>query len=155
MSETIIKELDILIGEVDISELSPELFKDEFARLNKSYEFHIDFALKVVAFFYAAVGGVLSVYFGVNEKMNYAVVVLLGIPIIMSCVLGKYFYLGATLWEGQAVYLLRLAKKLFITRPPQVMILGPLFRIFGGLFYATCFALSCLLVFVVIKLMRS
>jgi hypothetical protein len=131
--------------------LTPELSREEFSRLNKSYEFHLDFGLKVVAFFYAALGGVLSIYFSGTSKLNNATYMLLGIPLVISFILGAFFIVGAKLWGGQAKYLRRLARKLKIKRPPEVMLLRTLLYAFGILFILTGFGLFWLLVTVQIN----
>lgn len=65
----------------------------EFDRLNRSLEFHTDYGLKAVAFFYAVLGGILSVFFGKDLEFRSASIVLLGVPIIMSWILGYYFFM--------------------------------------------------------------
>jgi hypothetical protein len=141
-----------LISErVNISDLTPEITKEEFTRLNSSFEFYLDFGLKVVAFFYAALGGVLSIYFGVGRGFHSAIIILLGVPILMSLVLGYYFFRGAHLWRKHTVYLCQLAGKLNIERQPDVEYLGKLLRAFGTLFFITSIALLLLLGRVLIK----
>jgi hypothetical protein len=136
---------------VNISDLTPEIAKEEFARLNRSFEFYLDFGMKAVAFFYAALGGVLSIYFGVGRGFHSAIIVLLGVPILMSVVLGYYFFRGAHLWRKHTVYLCQLAGKLSIARRPDVEFLGKLLRAFGALFFITSIALLLLLGRVLMK----
>jgi hypothetical protein len=136
---------------VNIGDLTPEIAKEEFTRLNSSFEFYLDFGLKAVAFFYAAVGGVLSIYFSVSAGFHSAIIVLLGIPILMSLVLGHYFFRGAHLWRKHTVYLCQLAGKLNIERQPDVAYLGKLLRAFGALFFITSIALLLLLGRVLMK----
>ena len=135
----------------DISKLTTEIAKEEFTRLNSSFEFYLDFGLKAVAFFYAGVGGVLSIYFGVGTGFHSAIIVLLGIPILMSLVLGYYFFQGAHLWRKHTVYMSQLAGKLHIECQPDVEYLGKLLRAFGSLFFITSIALLLLLGRVLIK----
>lgn len=140
-----------IIEDVDISKLKPEIVKDEFTRLNNSFEFYLDFGLKAVAFFYAGIGGVLSIYFGVGTGFHSAIIVLLGIPILMSSVLGYYFFRGAQLWRRQTRYMCQLAGELQIECKPDVEYLGKLLRAFGALFIITSIALFLLLGRVLIK----
>jgi hypothetical protein len=138
---------------IDVSGLSDKLAEEEYSRLNKSYEFHLDFSLKVVAFFYAALGAVLSIYFAGLDKINDAyklrlndvLIVLLVIPIVMSAILGRYFWFGGNLWKVQTDYMFALADRLHIPRKLQVKILSELLRIFGVLFFFTTLALILLL----------
>src|ERR1044072_1666996 len=136
---------------VNISGLTPDITKEEFTRLNSSFEFYLDFGLKAVAFFYAAVGGVLSIYFGVSEGFHSAIIVLLGIPVLMSSILGYYFFRGARLWRKHTVYMCQLAGSRSEERPPDVEYLGKLLRAFGTLFFITALALLLLLVRVLMK----
>lgn len=139
---------------VNVNDLTPEIAKEEFARLNSSFEFYLEFGLKAVAFFYAVLGGVLSIYFGLSEGFHSAIIILLGVPILISLVLGYYFIRGAQLWRKHTVYLCQLAGKLSIERQPDVEYLGKLLRAFGALFFVTSISLLLLLGRVVIKAYR-
>src|ERR1051325_754670 len=140
---------------VNINGLTDEITKEEFTRLNHSFEFYLDFGLKAVAFFYAAVGGVLSIYFTRSESFSGAIVVLLGIPTLMSSMLGRYFLRGARLWRKHTVYMCQLAGKLQIERPPDVEFLGKLLKAFGALFFVTSAALLLLLSSILIAYWRN
>lgn len=120
----------------------------EFDRLNRSLEFHTDFGLKAVAFFYAAVGGVLSIFLGKGGGSKGASMVLLGVPIIMSLILGFYFFYGALIWDRDASYMRRLAARLGFEELTKVEILSQLLRVFGGLFFLTGSFLIALLIWV-------
>jgi hypothetical protein len=122
----------------------------EFARLNRSYEFHLSFALQAVAFFYAAVGAVLSIFFGgnggLNKQSKVAITVLLVIPILMSFILGCYLFYGARLQHEDAKYMRRIAEELKIERRPKVELLTELLYAFSVLFFITLIGLVALLI---------
>lgn len=120
-------------------------WKSEFARLNRSYEYHLSFGLQAVAFFYAAVGGVLSLYFGGSGRSKLAITVLLFIPVCMSWILGYYLLRGACLQRADAKYMVKVADHLPMKRPPQVQLLSSLLYCFSALFFLTSVGLIALL----------
>jgi hypothetical protein len=120
----------------------------EFDRLNRSLEFHTDFALKAVAFFYAVVGGVLSVFFGTGGGFRSASIVLLGVPIIISWILGYYFLYGAVIWDDDADYMRRLQYRLGFEKLTKIELLSELLRVFAVLFFVTGALLIVLLIWV-------
>jgi hypothetical protein len=124
-------------------------WEGEFARLNRSYEYHLSFGLQAVAFFYAAVGGVLSLYFGGSGggggRSRLAITVLLIIPVCMSWILGYFLLRGACLQRADAKYMGKVADHLPIKRPPQVQLLSSLLYWFSALFFLTSVGLIALL----------
>lgn len=124
-------------------------WESEFARLNHSYEYHLSFGLQAVAFFYAAVGGVLSLYFGgsgsASGRSKLAITVLLVIPVCMSWVLGFFLLRGACLQRADAKYMGKVAEHLPMKRPPQVQLLSSLLYCFSALFFLTSVGLIALL----------
>lgn len=130
------------------SEQEKAKWNKEFDRLNRSLEFHTDFGLKAVAFFYAAVGGVLSIFLGKGAESRSASLVLLGVPIILSWILGFYFFYGALIWDKDANYMRRLAVRLGFEELTKIELLSELLRVFGGVFFITGAFLTALLVWV-------
>ena len=118
----------------------------EFDRLNKSFEFYTDFALKVVAFFYLTVGGILSISFREGGDAGITRIVLLVIPIIMSLILGYYFFYGASILDKDAKYMLWLAVKLKFEDLTKVELLSEILRVFGVVFFITGTFLMVLLI---------
>jgi uncharacterized RDD family membrane protein YckC len=118
----------------------------EFDRLNRSLEFHTDFGLKVVVFFYGTVGVVLSIFFGKGGESRGASLVLLGIPIIISWILCYYFFYGALIWDKDADYMRRLAARLGFEELTKIELLSKILRAFGGLFFITGIFLIGLLI---------
>jgi hypothetical protein len=135
-------------GKAETDQQEKAKWNKEFDRLNRSLEFHTDFALKTVAFFYGAVGGVLSIFLGKGGGSRSASIVLLGVPIIMSWILGYYFFYGALIWDKDADYMRRLAARLGFEELTKIELLSEILRVFGGLFFVTGAFLIALLIWV-------
>jgi len=123
----------------------------EFDRLNRSLEFHTDFGLKVVVFFYATVGVVLSIFFGKDGEFRGASLVLLAVPIIISWILCYYFFYGALIWDKDADYMRRPAARLGFEELTKIELLSKILRAFGGLFFVTGIFLIGLLIWVLTR----
>ena len=114
--------------------------------LHRSYEFHLDFALKAVGFFYAILGGILSIYFSGSGRISREVViVLLGLPILMSIILGSIFLYGGWLWNSEVTSIRKGAEEFKIKIWLKVELLGYALRIFGSLFFIVFFFLIWLI----------
>lgn len=141
------KRKEKLIKETAETELEETAkWNKEFDRLNKSFEFYTDFGLKVVAFFYLTVGGILSISFREGGDAGITRFVLLVVPIIMSLILGYYFLYGASILDKDAKYMLRLAEKLKFEELTKVELLSEILRVFGVMFFITGAFLIVLLI---------
>ncbi|MDT4953152.1 MAG: hypothetical protein QOJ02_1290 [Acidobacteriota bacterium] len=130
------------------------LADEERAKLQKeydvhihSYEFYLEYGLKAVAVFYAVIGGILSIYFSGNRRVDSSVlIILLGLPVFMSVILGLTFLWGAKKWRKMSEHIQKIADKLGIERPPDIVLLTYLLWIFGFLYIVTGGALLWLIV---------
>jgi hypothetical protein len=121
-------------GPVLTQEEKAELEK-EYERYTHAHEFYFTLSLQAVAFFYAIVGGILSIYFGGSGKVNRDVIrILLGVPILMSVILGVAFVYGGFLWRDVTKYIHGIAGMLKIIRVTNVELLTYLLWGFGLLF---------------------
>jgi hypothetical protein len=131
----------------------PRLSQEDRARFQKeydvhihSYEFYLEYGLKAVAVFYAVIGGILSVYFGSSRRVDGSVlIVLLGLPVLMSLILGTTFLWGACKWHRMSKHIKRLVRRLRIHKPPDIVLLTSLLLIFGSLYILTGGALLWLM----------
>lgn len=141
------KRKEKVIEEIPETELEENAkWNKEFDRLNKSFEFYTDFALKVVAFFYFTVGAILSIAFREDRDGGITRFVLLVVPIIMSLILGYYYLYGASILDKDAKYMLRLAEKLKFEELTKVELLSEILRVFGVMFFLTGIFLLVLLI---------
>jgi hypothetical protein len=145
-SQTVLVE-EVFKGKV-ATEQEKACWNKEFDRLNRSLEFHTDFGLKAVAFFYVSVGGVLSIFFGKGRGSSDVSFVLLGVPIILSWILGFYFFKGALIWDADAAYMRRLSARLGFEELTKIELLSELLRVFAVLFFITSAFLITLLIWV-------
>ncbi len=121
-----------------LTEEKRERFHKEYRDHVRSYEFYLEYGLKAVAVFYAVIGGILSIYFSRNRQVNRSVIqVLLGLPILMSGILGGTFLWGAYKWCKMSKHVKRLARRLGIHRTPDIVLLTYLLLIFGSLYILT------------------
>ena len=114
-------------------------WEKEIDLLHRAYEFHLDFALKAVGFFYAILGGILSIYFSGSGKISRdVVIVLLGLPILMSIILGGLFLYGGWVWHDRMRLIREKAKKNNIEIWLKVELVSNALWIFGSLFFIVC-----------------
>ncbi|HEV7396948.1 MAG TPA: hypothetical protein VGN86_10595 [Pyrinomonadaceae bacterium] len=118
---------------ISAAEATPK-WEREIDRIYRSYEFHLDFGLKAVGFYYAILGGILSIYFSGSGSNRQVLLVLLGLPIVLGFFLAGFFIYGGCLWRGEAKYMHRIAGKLRLPKIRKVEILSYLLWLFGGLF---------------------
>lgn len=120
------------------SDLNPEekaALGKEYASYLRAHEFYFTLSLQAVAFFYAIVGGILSIYFaGEGKDKDPVLVILLGVPLVMSVILGGAFVVGGYLWRNVAKHVECVARMLRIIRVPDVELLTYLLWLFGFLF---------------------
>ncbi|HEX8564080.1 MAG TPA: hypothetical protein VF648_00330 [Pyrinomonadaceae bacterium] len=112
-------------------------WEKEIDRFYRAYEFHLEFVLKAVGFFYAILGGILSISFIGNGKMSKEIViVLLGFPILMGIILGSIFLYGDWVWRKDIKFIRKKVEEFGIIEIwLKVEILSYALRIFGPLFF--------------------
>ncbi len=111
-------------------------WEKEIDRLYRAYESHLDLGLKAVGFFYAILGGILSIYFSGSGRISRdVVIVLLGLPILMSIILGSIFLYGDWLWRSEVAFIREKAEEFKVRIWLKVELLSYALRIFGLLFF--------------------
>lgn len=108
----------------------------DYERYISFYRYYLDLALKVNGFFYAIIGGILSIFLTKDIPRENARLIALCIPIavLMSFAFGVLFLYGSILW-GRVRWGMNVIKtQLNIERNLDVQILTLALRIFGVIF---------------------
>jgi hypothetical protein len=109
----------------------------EFEKFLANFTSFLDLGLKAVVFFYAVLGGILSIYFAKDSANKDVVKFLLYAPLIMSLILTATFFLGAWTWSRAIPNAREIAKRLEMTTTPKFELLTWLLVVFGLTFIAT------------------
>lgn len=121
-------------------------FRWKFENHSKNFRFFIDQGLKAVGLFYAIVGGIISIYFSRDPGKNTEVLkILLGVPFVLSLVLGVTFVAGAELWRRATKKIIPTARVSTMTNVLNFGLLNWLAWVFGVLFLVTGGALFWLI----------
>jgi hypothetical protein len=117
----------------------------EFEKFLANFTFFLDLALKAAIFFYAVLGGILSIYFAKDVVNKDVVKFLLYAPLIMSIILTLSFFIGGNLWKGAVPSAKNIADRLEMTTAPDFRLLTWILYVSGFTFLATAAGLLWLI----------
>jgi hypothetical protein len=108
------------------------------------YKFYLDLTVKVVVFYYAVTGGILSFVFTRRDVLiaKWAV----ALPCILSLALALLFLYGAKLLDVTREDVFHLRDRLGLETAPELAVLQVMLRLFACVMVATGLALAVLLV---------